>query len=92
MCTTFLPPKHIYTALNWLYLPVLLLLRGCRPVCLPGFLPAGLAGLSSTKVLTYPSWCVIRGQGEVPEATRAMRGRILESFTDALDGKGARTA
>ncbi|CAM9705983.1 unnamed protein product [Ectocarpus sp. 13 AM-2016] len=38
-------------------------------------------------VLTYPSWCVIRGQREIPEATKAMRGRILDSFTDALDGK-----
>lgn len=38
------------------------------------------------QVLTYPSWCVVRGQKEVPEATRALRGRILESFTDALDG------
>ncbi|CBJ26024.1 hypothetical protein Esi_0018_0105 [Ectocarpus siliculosus] len=37
-------------------------------------------------VLTYPSWCVIRGQREIPEATKAMRGRILDSFTDALDG------
>ncbi|CAB1119965.1 unnamed protein product [Ectocarpus sp. CCAP 1310/34] len=37
-------------------------------------------------VLTYPSWCVIRGQKEIPEATKAMRGRILDSFTDALDG------
>ncbi|CAM9968751.1 unnamed protein product, partial [Scytosiphon promiscuus] len=37
-------------------------------------------------VLTYPSWCVVRGQREVPDATRAMRSRILESFADALDG------
>ncbi|CAM9928758.1 unnamed protein product [Ectocarpus sp. 12 AP-2014] len=46
------------------------------------FVKVRIAGM----VLTYPSWCVIRGQKEIPEATKAMRGRILDSFTDALDG------
>lgn len=39
-----------------------------------------------TQVLTYPSWCVVRAQADVPDAARAMRGRILDAFTDAVDG------
>lgn len=41
----------------------------------------------NNQVLTYPSWCVIRGQGEVAEAAQALHGRILDSFADGLDGK-----
>ncbi|CAM9818359.1 unnamed protein product, partial [Sphacelaria rigidula] len=39
----------------------------------------------NNQVLTYPSWCVIRGQGEVAEAAQALHGRILDSFADGLD-------
>lgn len=41
------------------------------------------------QVLTYPSWCVVRAQADVPDAARAMRGRILDAFTDAVDGMRA---
>lgn len=54
-------------------------------VPLPAWLLA-LPFIHQSKVLTYPSWCVVRGQREIPDATRAMRTRILDSFADALDG------